>query len=87
MKVLQPYTILQAGEFSEMSMYLRVDSQHEIITTDFTSQVDVIAKVGGLYTSSIAVLYTLCVYFTQKLFFNSLIKKLYSHEKVMVEEN
>ena len=31
-KVLQPYTVLQPGEFSEMSVYLRVDSQHEIIT-------------------------------------------------------
>jgi hypothetical protein len=25
-KVMQPYTVLEPGEFSEMSMYLRVDS-------------------------------------------------------------
>jgi hypothetical protein len=82
-KVLQPYTVLEPGEFSEMSMYLRVDSQHEVITANRYENVDLLAKVGGLYTSSISIVYLFISYFTQKLYFGNLIHKLYQHETVV----
>ena len=61
-------------------MYLRADSQHEVISANHYSYIEFIAQVGGLYTSTISLVYIVCAYFTQKLFFSSLIKKLYSSE-------
>ena len=63
-KVMQPYTVLEPGEFSEMSMYLRVDSQHEVMTAIKFSYIDLLSKVGGLYTSTIAIVSLVCSYFT-----------------------
>lgn len=64
-------------------MYLRVDSQHEVMTANKHSNIDLLSQVGGLYTSSIALIYIVSAYFTRKLFFSSLIKKLYSQETVL----
>jgi hypothetical protein len=82
-KILDPVAIYEPKDFGRVSFFLRADSQHEIFYASKFTFTDLLAEMGGMYTSLHHILFATFTYFARKMYKFAMIRKLYSYETLI----